>query len=81
MQSFIATYINHPAIRREVKYLLLKSNLLNATYLSLLKEISNPSLIDKNKNYLINSLEERNLIEMIKESLKSGVYQLFPQLS
>ena len=81
LQSFIASYINHPTIRREVKYQLLKSNLLNETYLNLLKEISKSHLIDKTENDLIHSLTNQNHIKIIKESLKSSVYQLFPYSS
>ena len=50
-------------------------------YLNLLEEISKPHLIDKNQDDIINSLKDKNLIEMIKESLKSSVYQLFPYSS
>ncbi len=79
--SFIASYINHRAVRREIKYQLLKYNLLNDEYLNLLREISKAHLINKNDNDLINSLENTNHLKIITKSLKSNIYQLFPYSS
>ena len=49
--------------------------------MNLLKEISKSDFIDKTENDLIHSLTNQNHIKIIKESLKSSVYQLFPYSS
>ena len=81
IQSFIASYINHKTVRKQIKEELINSNLLDSTYVNLLNQISKSNLIDKNEKELIDTLEDEKLVKILKKSLKSEVYKLFPYSS
>ena len=81
IQSFIASYINHKTVRKQIKEELINSNLLDSKYVNLLNQISKSNLIDKNEQELIDTLEDEKLVQILKESLKSKVYKLFPYSS
>ena len=79
--SFIATYINHLPIRSEIEKEIINSNLFDKNHLNLLKELSKPYIRDFVGKEVIDKIVDKSFSKIIKESLKSKIYQLFPYSS
>ena len=79
--SFIAGCLNHVSVRKKIILLLLSSDLLDDKSVSFLNHISSSSLINEEVNKIINSLDDKNFINIIKKSQEISVYQLFPYSS
>ena len=79
--SFIAGCLNHVSVRKKIILLLLSSDLLDDKSVSFLNHLSSSSLINEEVNKIINSLDDKNFINIIKKSQEISVYQLFPYSS
>ena len=60
---------------------MLSSDLLDDKSVSFLNHLSSSSLINEEVNKIINSLDDKNFINIIKKSQEISVYQLFPYSS
>ncbi len=79
--SFIACFLNHTNIRLEIKEELIKAKLLNENYVNLLNEITKFSNIGENVKDLLTTIDNEDMLKIIKNSLKTDIYQLFPYSS
>ncbi len=79
--SFIATIINHPSIRNEVLEECLRSELFNEDEQSLLKELKSERFSKLKKEEILKVLDIQIYIKIIKQSLSTKIYKLFPYSS
>jgi DNA primase len=77
LYSFIAAYIYHPSIRSEIANELNQSELLDGSLSILLKEIFQPKFLNYSHKELLEVIEDKDLMEILKKCLKSDIYQLF----
>ena len=79
--SFIATIVNHPSIRNEILIEFLKSNLFNEDEKALLNEFKSERYDKLENNEILKILDNQIHIQIVKQSLSSKIYKLFPYSS
>tara|TARA_Y100000590_G_C15745731_1_gene1021910 strand:- start:62 stop:1819 length:1758 start_codon:yes stop_codon:yes gene_type:complete len=79
--SFVASYINHIPIRKEIFEELKKSKLLDESLNKILEIVHKTELIDKSPSDLLANINDKELTILLKKCLKSEIYQLFPYSS
>ena len=76
--SFIATILNHPIFRNEILIEFLKSDIFTENERSLLKELKNERFSKLENKEIIKALDNQIHIQIVKQSLSSKIYKLFP---
>ena len=81
LYSFIAAFINHKFIRRQIKQLLLDTKFIDDHFKKIIEEISKPDFIEKDFEDIFEGLKNNDIKKILKDSLKSNIYKLFPYSS
>ena len=79
--SFIAACVNHKSVRLSIISELLKTNLFNSTFISLLNELKNQDVRDLNFLKLPVKLQKDEYLQILNNCQDSSIYQLFPYSS
>ena len=79
--SFIATILNHPSVRNEILIEFLKSDLFNKDEKVLLNELKNERFNKLDNREILKILDNQIHIQIVKQSLSSKIYKLFPYSS
>ena len=79
--SFIAGFLNHESERNNIVAELIKSELFEDQYMSLLYELKKPELIKLSKEKISQKITNPQFLEIINDSLNPAIYQLFSYAS
>ncbi len=79
--SFIATILNHPSVRNEILIEFLESDLFNKDEKDLLNELKNERFNKLTNKEILEILDKHIHIQIVKQSLSSKIYKLFPYSS
>ena len=81
LYSFVAAFINHKLIRKKIKQLLLDTKFIDNEFKKIIEEISKPEFIEKDFEDIFEGLKNNDIKKILKDSLKSNIYRLFPYSS
>ncbi|PPR45361.1 MAG: DNA primase [Alphaproteobacteria bacterium MarineAlpha5_Bin7] len=79
--SFIAACVNHKSVRSDIISVLLKTNLFNNLYQSLLTDLKRSVLSDLERPELLEKLKNAEYAKILANCQESSIYQLFPYSS
>ncbi|OUW95070.1 MAG: DNA primase [Pelagibacteraceae bacterium TMED237] len=76
--SFLASFINHKYLRKDLYKLLVNSNLLNEDQLSFLDFFHKNEHINKSAKDLIKNTLPLEITNILEKSMENSIFQLFP---
>jgi len=79
--SFFATAINHKSIRKSILIDLLKTELLDKNEIAFVSNLLKDDVIHLEKTQLLIKISNEGFVKLVKESINSQIYQLFPYSS